>query len=112
MKSLSYTNKNVKYLLCVTDVSTKYAWAKPLKDKKGKRILSAFIEIVDKSNCKPNKSWVDQGREFTKMQEWLNKLMQEWLNNNDLLIYSTHNEDKLVIAETFIKTLKAKIYDK
>ena len=104
MKSLSSTNKNVKYLLCVTDVSTKYAWAKPLKDKKGKRILSAFIEIVDKSNCKPNKSWVDQGREFTKMQEWL--------NNNDLLIYSTHNEDKLVIAETFIKTLKAKIYDK
>ena len=34
MESLSSKNKNVKYLLCVLDVFTKYAWAKPLKGKK------------------------------------------------------------------------------
>ena len=34
MRSLSSKNKNVKYLLCVIDVFTKYAWLKPLKDKK------------------------------------------------------------------------------
>ena len=56
-----------------------------------------FIEIVNESNRKLNKLWVDQGREF------YNKLMQEWLDNN-ILMYSTHNEEKLVIAETFIKT--------
>ena len=38
--------------------------------------------------------------------------MQEWLDNNDILMYSTHNEGKSVIAERFIKTLKAKIYKK
>ena len=38
--------------------------------------------------------------------------MQEWLNNNDILMYSTHNEGKSVIAERFAKTLKAKIYKK
>ena len=36
--------------------------------------------------------------------------MQEWLNNNDILMYPTHNEGKSVIPETFIKTLKTKIY--
>ena len=36
--------------------------------------------------------------------------MQECLDNNDILIYSTHNEGKLVITERFIKTLKVKIY--
>ena len=36
--------------------------------------------------------------------------MQEWLDNNDILMYSTHNEGKSVIAERFIKTLKTKIY--
>ena len=36
--------------------------------------------------------------------------MQKWLNINDILMYSTHNEDKSVIAERFVKTLKAKIY--
>ena len=38
--------------------------------------------------------------------------MQKWLDNNDILIYSTHSEDKSVIAERFMKTLKAKIYKK
>ena len=36
--------------------------------------------------------------------------MQEWLNNNDILMYSTHSEGKSVIAERFIKTLKAKFF--
>ena len=34
--------------------------------------------------------------------------MQEWLDNNDILMYSAHNEGKSVIAERFTKTLKAK----
>ena len=38
--------------------------------------------------------------------------MQEWLDNNDILIYLRHNEGKSVIAERFIKALKAKIYKK
>ena len=36
--------------------------------------------------------------------------MQEWLDNNDILMYSTQNEGKSVIVERFIKTLKSKIY--
>ena len=71
---------------------TKYSWVKPLKDKKGKTVLNVFIEIVNESNRKPNKLWVNQGRKF--------------YNN---LMYSTHNEGKSVIAERFIKILKAKI---
>ena len=55
MRSLLSKNKNVKYLLCVIDGFTKYAWVKPLKDKKGKTTLNAFIEIVNESNRKPNK---------------------------------------------------------
>ena len=38
--------------------------------------------------------------------------MQEWLDNNNMLMYSTHNERKSVIAERFIKILKTKIYEK
>ena len=32
--SLSSKNRGVKYLLCMTDVSTKYTWFKTLNDKK------------------------------------------------------------------------------
>ena len=47
-------------------------------------------------------NWVDQGREFYK------KFMQEWLENNNILMYSTHSGGKSVIAKRFIKTLKLK----
>ena len=36
--------------------------------------------------------------------------MKEWLQNNEIEMYSTHNEDKSVVAERFMKTLKNKIY--
>ena len=58
MRSFSSKNKNVKYLLCLLGISTKYAWIKLLEDKKNKAVLSAFIEIANKSNHKPNKLWV------------------------------------------------------
>ena len=106
MESLSFKNKNVKYLLCIIDIFTKYAWVKPVKDKKGQTVLNAFIEIVNESNGKPNKLWVDQGGEF------YNRFMQEWLDINDILMYSTHKEGKSVIAVRFIETLKAKIFRK
>ena len=61
---LSSFNWGVKYVLCVIDVSVKYARAKPLKDNKAKTVLHGFIEIVNKSKCKPNKLWVDQGIGF------------------------------------------------
>ena len=100
MGSLSSKNKNVKYLLCAIDVFIKYAWVKALKDKKDKTVVNAFIEIVNETNCKPNKLWFDQRREF------YNKLMQEWLEINDILMYSTHKEGKSVIAERIIKNVK------
>ena len=78
IESLFLKNKNVKYLLCVKYDFIKYAWVKPLTDKKGKTVLNAFIKIVNESNRKPNKLWVDQEREF------YNKPMQEWLDNNDI----------------------------
>ena len=48
----------------MTDVFTKYAWVKPLKDKKGKTVLNAFIKIVNESNRKPSRLWADQGLKF------------------------------------------------
>ena len=46
------------------DVFTKYAWLKFFKDKKAKTVLLGFVKIVNKSNRKPNKLWVDQEKEF------------------------------------------------
>ena len=42
IESLSSKNKSTKYLLCAIDVFTKYAWVKPLKDRKSKIVLNNF----------------------------------------------------------------------
>ena len=49
-------------MLCFIDFFTKFASVKTLKDKNSKAVLNAFIEMINKSNCKPNKLWVDRGR--------------------------------------------------
>ena len=36
--------------------------------------------------------------------------MQNWLDDDDILMYSTHNGGKSVVAERLIKTLKSIIY--
>ena len=38
--------------------------------------------------------------------------MKTWLDDNEVLMYSTYNECKSIVAERFIRTFKAKIYKK
>ena len=64
MQLISKYNKRIRYLLCAIDLFSKYAFVAPLKNKKGVTITNAFQDILDKSERKPNKIWVDQGSEF------------------------------------------------
>ena len=64
MQLISKFNKGFRFLLCVIDIFSKYAWVVPLKDKKGITITNAFQKILDCSNRKPNIIWVDKGSEF------------------------------------------------
>ena len=58
-------------------------------------ITNTFRKILDGSNGKPNKIWVDKGKEFY---------------NNSFKMYSIYSEGKSVVAERFIRILKTKIY--
>ena len=98
-------NKGIRYLLCAIDLFSKYAFAAPLKDKKGTTIANSFQNILDNSKRKPNKICVDQGSEF------YNTHFQKLLKDNDIEMYPTYNEGKSVVAARSIKTLKNKIYN-
>ena len=104
MQLLSKYNKGIRFLLCVIDIFSKYAWVVPLKDKKGISIVKAFQSILKQSNRKPNKIWVDKGSEF------YNAYFKKHLRDNNNVMYSTHNEGKSAVAERLIRTLKSNIY--
>ena len=61
--------KVIRFLLCAIDIFSKYA------------ITIAFQKILKESSRKPHKIWVDRS-------------MKPFLQNNDLEMYSTHNEGK------------------
>ena len=64
-----------------------------------------FQKRLDKSKGrKPSKIWVDKGSDFYNIS------FKKWSKDNDIDMYSIHDEGKSVIAGRFIRTLKNKIY--
>ena len=98
MQLISKFNKGFRFLLCVIDIFSKYAWVVPLKDKKGISIVNAFQKILKESDRKPNKIWVDKGSEF------YNNSFKKWSKDNNIEMYSIRNEGKSVVAERLIRT--------
>ena len=78
MQLISKYNKGIRYLLCVIDLFSSYAWVIPLKNKKGESIVEGFKKILDDSNRKPNKICVDNGSKFC------NNKFKHFFKNNDI----------------------------
>ena len=95
MRPFAESNNGVNYLLAVIDIFSKYAWLAPLKNKKGDSVANALQDIFETSGRKPNKMWVDDGKEF-------------WNKNVRSLVelYSTKNEEKSCVVERLNRTLK------
>ena len=89
--------------MCVIDIFSKCAWVVPLKDNESVSMVDAFQKILKKSNRKPSKICADKGSEF------YNNSFKKWLKDNDIEMRSIHNEEKSVVAERFIRTIKTKI---
>ena len=86
----------------IIDVFSKYGWAVPLKNKSGPEVTQALRQILRKNKCK--KLWVDSGREF------YNKNVYKLLKENDIEIYSTHNDEKCSVIERWNRTIKTKLW--
>ena len=103
MQLISKFNKESRFLLYAIDIYSKYDWAIRLKVKKSITITNAFQKILKESSRKPNKIWIEKGNEF------YNRSMKSWLEENSIEMHSTHNKGKSVAAERFIRTLRNKI---
>ena len=97
MQVFAKFNRGIKYLLAVIDVFSKYGWLIPLKDKTEKSVASALKTIFKER--KPEKMWVDKGKEF------YNKGVKDLIE-----LYSTENEEKSSVVERWIRTMKEKMW--
>ena len=105
MQKFSKINKGYRYLLTCIDIFSKYAFAIPLKDKKGITIKNALQKIFNKR--KPKFLWTDNGKEF------YNNQVNDLLEKNNIKLYSTNNSEiKSSVIERFNRTLKNMMYKK
>ena len=93
-------NRGYRYILVVVDNFSKFGWTKPLKNKYSQSITDAFSQIIKTSKRKPNLLESDDGKEY------VNKIFNEFLNNNKIKRYSRYTDKGAVFAERFNKTIR------
>ena len=103
MQNLARYNDNFRYLLTCICVFSKFAFAIPVKDKRGATIADEFEKIFTRR--RPNLLQTDRGTEF------LNKEVQRKYQQYNVIHYFSFNDDiKASCCERFNRTIKTKIY--
>ena len=93
-------NRGYRYVLVTIDNFSKYGWTTPLKNKNAQTIKDSFENILINSKRKPNLIESDRGKEF------YNNIFQDFLNKNDIKLYSRNTSLGAVFAERFNRTIR------
>lgn len=103
LQPYSKENKGFRYLLTTIDIFSKYAWAIPIKTKKGEDVTSAMESILEEKRI-PLNLHVDAGKEF------YNRHFQALMKQHKINMYSTYSNLKASICERFNRTLKNRMW--
>ena len=93
-------NRGYRYVLVVIDNFSKFCWTIPLKNKNAQTIKDSFEDILINSKRKPNLIESDRGKEF------YNNIFQDFLNKNNIKLYSRSSSYGAVFAERFNRTIR------
>ena len=93
-------NRGYRYVLVVIDNFSNFGWTVPLKNKNAQTIKDSFENILTNSKRNPNLIESDRGKEL------YNKIFQEFLNKNDIKLYSRNSSYGAVFAERFNRTIR------
>ena len=93
-------NRNYRYVFVIIDNFSKFGWTVPLKSKNAQTIKDSFENILTNSKRKPNLIETDRGKEF------YNNIFQDFLNKNNIKLYSRNTSLGAVFAERFNRTIR------
>ena len=93
-------NRGYRYVLVIIENFSKFSWSIPLKNKKALTIKDSFENILISSRGKPNLIESDRGKEF------YNNIFQDFLNKNNIKLYSRNSLYGAVFAERFNRTIR------
>ena len=93
-------NRGYRYVLVTIDNFSKYGWSIPLKNKNAQAIKDSFENILISSKRKPDLIESDRDKEV------YNNIFQDFLNKNNIKLYSRNSFLGVVFAERFDRTIR------
>ena len=93
-------NRGYRYVLVIIDNFSKFGWTVSLKNKNAQTIKDSFENILISSKRKPNLIESDRGKKF------YNNIFQDFLNKNNIKLYSRNSSYGAVFAERFNRTIR------
>ena len=103
-------NRGYSFVLVIIDNFSKYGWTVHLKNKNAQTIKDSSENVLMNSKRKPNLIESDRGKEI------YNNIFQDFLNKNNIKIYSRNTSLGAVFAERFNRTtrdlLKNSVFEK
>ena len=93
-------NRGYRYVLVIIDNFSKFGWTIPLKNKKAQTKKDSFENIFKSSKRSPNLLQGDRDRAF------FNNIFQDFLNKNNIKLYSRNSSVRAVFAERFNRTIR------
>ena len=93
-------NRNYRYVLVILDNFSKFGWTIPLKNINAQTIKDSFENILINSKRKPNLVETDRGKEF------YNNIFQDFLNKNNIKLYSRNSSYGAVFAGRCNRTIR------
>ena len=103
MRNIASSNDGRAYILTCIDVFSRYAFAVPVKDKRGSTVTVAFEKIF--AQRVPNMLQTDRGTEFMNVQ------VQDVFRKYKLHHYFSRNDNiKAALVQRFNRTLKTRLF--
>ena len=93
-------NRGYRYVLVIIDNFSKFGWTVPLRNKNAQTIKDSIENTLISSKRRPNLIESDRGKEF------YNNIFQDFLNKNNIKIYSRNSSFGSVFAERFNRTTR------
>ena len=93
-------NRGYRYVLVIIDNFSKFGWTTPLKNRNAQTIKDSFENIIKSSKRSPNLLEGDRDRGF------YNNIFQDFLNRNNIKLYSRNSSYGAVLAELFNRTIR------
>ena len=93
-------NRGYRYVLVIIDNFSKFGWTVPLKNENVQTINDSFENILISSKRRPNLIESDRGKEI------YNNIFHDFLNHNNIKLYSINSSFGSVFAERFNRTIR------